>query len=374
MGNTLYGTTFQGGDQSLNGGYGYGAVFDIPVSGGTPATLSAFNYSNGGFVYAGLTLGGSNFYGATTQGGNLSLNHSQGYGVVYEVPVSGGAPTVLATFNGTNGSSPESNLTLVGDTLYGTCHEGGVYGYGNVFSVPVSGGSVTVLASFNGPNGAYPLGALTVSGSTLYGTTAYGGSNFNSNYGLGTVFSLPLTGGTPTSIGLFNNANGATPVSSLILSGNTLYGTAEAGGAHGQGTVFSLPISGGTPVALASFSNSNGSAPLGDLALVGDKLYGTTGNGGNLALNNGYGDGTVFSVPVSGGSLTVLATFNGSNGSTPYSGLTYSDNKLFGTTTGGGLYNQGTVFSVTLPAPEPSTLSLIGALCVAGIIWRLRWR
>ena len=46
-----------------------------------------------------------------------------------------------------------------------------VWRYGTVFSVPVSGGSPTVLASFNGSNGNIPMGGLTLSGNTLYGTT-----------------------------------------------------------------------------------------------------------------------------------------------------------------------------------------------------------
>ena len=51
------------------------------------------------------------------------------------------------------------------------------------------------------------------------------------------------------------------PFAGLTLSGNTLYGTTENGGANGDGTVFSLPISGGSPTVLASFNGSNGKFP-----------------------------------------------------------------------------------------------------------------
>ena len=44
----------------------------------------------------------------------------------------------------------------------------------------------------------------------------------------------------------FNGANGKNPVAGLILSGSTLYGTAFGGGANGVGTVFSIPVGGGT--------------------------------------------------------------------------------------------------------------------------------
>ena len=67
------------------------------------------------------------------------------------------------------------------------------------------------------------------------------------------------------------------------------------GGAIGDGTVFSVPVSGGAPTTLASFSSSNGRRPFGSLTLIGSTLYGTTQEGG---AND---EGTVFSVPVSGG-------------------------------------------------------------------------
>ena len=46
--------------------------------------------------------------------------------------------------------------------------------------------------------------------------------------------------------------------------------------------------------------------------------------------------------------LTTLASFNGSNGQGPEAGLTLSGNTLYGTTSGGGVYGWGTVFSLPL--------------------------
>jgi len=109
-----------------------------------------------------------------------------------------------------------------------------------------------------------------------------------------------------TNLGSFcGTANGANPYGSLTLSGDgsTLYGTTEGGGANGDGGVFSVPVSGGTPTDLADFNSTNGAGPIGDLTLIGSTLYGTASEGG------ANGDGTVFSVAVPApepGSATLL--------------------------------------------------------------------
>jgi len=163
--------------------------------------------------------------------------------------------TNLAYFNGTDGAQPERGVILSGSTLYGTTYEGGAYGNGDVFSLPTTGGTPTVLTSFNGTNqGSSPQGGLILSGSTLYGTTGSG-----SVYG--TVFSLPTTGDTPTILTSFDSTNGSRPEAGVILSGGTLYGTTVFSGANGVGEVFSVPVTGGTPTVLASFDTSNGANP-----------------------------------------------------------------------------------------------------------------
>ena len=225
-----------------------------------------------------MTLSGSTLYGMAENGG------ANADGTIFSVPVTGGAPTILLSFNGTNGASPEGSLTLSGSTLYGMTQDGGAGGDGTIFSVPVTGGSPTTLLSFNGTNGANPLGSLTLGGSNLYGMTLQGGAG-----GDGTIFSIPVTGGSLTTLLSFNGTNGNAPEGSLTLSGSTFYGMTFGGGASGDGNVFSIPVTGGSPTNLLSFNAANGAYPLGSLTLSGSTLYGLTEQGG---VNT---DGTVFS-------------------------------------------------------------------------------
>ncbi len=330
---TLYGTTNSGGAN------GYGQVFSVPITGGTPTMLASFSGTNGGGPSGSLTLSGGTLYGTTQYG--IGPNENE-YGEVFSVPVTGGTPTVLASFNGgPNGSSPAAGVTLSGGTLYGTTANGGANDNGEVFSVPVTGGTPTVLASFNyATNGQNPQADLTISGSTVYGTTE--GNGLNS---YGTVFSVPVTGGTPSVLTSFNGTNGAYSQGGLLLSGSTLYGTTQSGGDIDYGEVFSVPVNGGGATVLASFNDSDGAAPEGNLILAGNTLYGTTRRGGT------NDEGEVFSVPVTGGTPTVLLSFNGTNGSYPQAGLTLSGSTLYGTTTGGGANGDGTVFELSPSAP-----------------------
>ncbi len=344
---TLYGMASEGGaDQD-------GVVVSIPVTGGTPTVLASFNGTDGNDPAGSLTLSadGSTLYGMTNDGG------TDGDGVIFSIPVTGGTPTVLASFNGTDGEYPSGSLTLSGSTLYGMTSGGATDGDGVIFSIPVTGGTPTVLASFNGTDGEDPSGGLTLSGSTLYGTTYVGGAD-----GDGVIFSIPVTGGTPTVLGSFNGTDGSGPAGSLTLSadGSTFYGMTVDGGASfggaadpaGFGSIFSIPVTGGTPTTLYSFNSTDAYNPGASLTLSGSTLYGTAHGGADS-------DGVIFSIPVTGGTPTVLASFNGTDGERPTGGLTLSadGSTLYGMASEGGADNDGVVFAQSLlatPTPTPA--------------------
>ena len=99
------------------------------------------------------------------------------------------------------------------------------------------------------------------------------------------------------------------------------------------------------------------------MILSGKTLYSTAYTGGV------YGDGTVFAVNTNGSDFTTLYNFslarlNGSlsaatntDGANPKAGLVVSGNTLYGTAAYGGLWGNGTVFSISFPPPQLSIAS-----------------
>ena len=76
---------------------------------------------------------------------------------------------------------------------------------------------------------------------------------------------------------------------------------------------------------------------------------------------------------IDGSDFDDLYSFTGgADGGNPHGDLTLSGGTLFGMTSTGGANGDGTVFALVVP--EPGTLALAGALCLAGFVWRRGWR
>jgi len=213
----------------------------------------------------------------------------------------------------------------------------------------------SVIYTFTGgTDGGGPSAGVTIRGNTLYGTT--------SGPTCGTVYQLTKAGSNwdfSTLAALPNNCN---PLARVVFGPDGhLYGTSGHGGTYTWGTVFKLTPQVGPCRDAACYwtvndlhdfgSGTDGQYPgLGDL--IWDQqgnIYGTTAYGG--APNCGFsGCGTVYELTPSGNGYTenVIYNFSGPDGEVPAAGLVF-DNKgnLFGTTTGGGSTDAGTVFELT---------------------------
>jgi uncharacterized repeat protein (TIGR03803 family) len=105
---------------------------------------------------------------------------------------------------------------------------------------------------------------------------------------------------------------------------------------------------------LHSFGNGkDGTEPETALVEVNGTLYGTTSYGG------AYGAGIVFSITPSGRE-TVLHTFTYGDGAVPTATLLNVNGTLYGTTAAGGADGYGTVFSITLSGNETVLYSFKG--------------
>jgi uncharacterized repeat protein (TIGR03803 family) len=213
----------------------------------------------------------------------------------------------------------------------------------------------TILYNFpGGHNGAAPDSGLIFDNSgNLYGTTFVGGGK-----GLGTVFKLrrDQSGAwLETVLYRFKRIpDGAHPSGTLVFdpAGN-LYGTTPGGGLHRAGTVFRLiPRRPGTwkkEIIYNFTGHSDGAGPNGGLIVDSlGNLYGTASGGG---IENG---GTVFKLsPAPSGpwSLEVLYSFTFGPGNGSYAGLVMDEKgNLYGTTFRGGANGGGIAFQLS---PNP---------------------
>jgi uncharacterized repeat protein (TIGR03803 family) len=379
-GSDPYPMSFQGldgnyyGTTNWGGAFGVGTIFEI-TPGGTLTSLYSFGTqtTDGVQPQEGLVQAtDGNFYGTTYSGG------AYGNGTIFEF-TPGGTLATLYSFGAqaNDSANPLAGLIQASDgNFYGTASAGGAQGGGTVFELSYGTWTETVLYSFCAQgypcnDGVSPY-ASVVQGTdgNFYGTTSQFGA-----YGGGTVFQLIPGVGLNTlysfcAQGSDNCTDGDYPTAAVVqgTDGN-FYGTTYEGGANcidtgGCGTAFQL-TPGGVLTTLYSFCSqggntcSDGAFPSAGLIQATDgNFYGTTYNGGGT-----YGDyGTVFEI-TSGGTLTTLYTFCTQGGSSctdgtqPFSGLFQdTDGTFYGTTSIGGAYNDGTVFSLATglgPFVEP---------------------
>jgi uncharacterized repeat protein (TIGR03803 family) len=256
--------------------------------------------------------------------------------------------SVIHSFTGgADGANPLAGFMIDGlGNLYGTATQGGKFGAGVVLKINRRGHVIALYSFHGGSDGAYPSASLVRDASgSLYGTTAAGGA-----YGAGVVFKVPGKGLETVLYSFKGGADGANPAARLAkdLAGN-LYGTTTAGGTYNGGTVFKLSPAGQETVLYSFGHGADGAIPIAGVTIDGTgKLYGTTSVGG------AYGNGTVFQLTPSNPTWTenILHHFGmGNDGGILYSGLVLDGaGNLYGAATDGGNGGEnggGTIFELT---------------------------
>lgn len=347
----LYGTTGGGGANGV-----YGTIFRITTSGAQSVLYSFDGLPDGAYPTAALLLAtDGNFYGTTEELGGPNYG-----GTIFKLAPDGTLTTLHAFCSQyyvcPDGDQPDAGLIQGRDgNFYGTTQVGGTAGTGSgtIFRITPRG-KLTTIYSFCAPkcsDGGFPNASLIqASDGNFYGTTP------------STIFKITPAGKLTTLHTLTQN-DGNLIVSPLIqASDGNFYGTASAGGPPNDGTIFRITPKGVYTV-LHTFNGTDGISPQGGLVQASDgNLYGTTFEGGPSVL------GTIFKITLDG-QLTTIYNFclkaNCPDGSEPASGLLQATNGiLYGTTSSGGTYNEGTVFSVT--ASLPPFVSLISSRAKVG--------
>ncbi len=344
--------------------------------------------------------GKGNFYGTTVNGGAF------GYGTVFELSPSGSGwdETVLYSFTGgMDGVSPGPVIFDSLGNLYGTAF-GGEYGYGVLFELsPVGKGWVETTAFTFSSGLGFAVGGIVMDATgNIYGTDGPKWVNpraYNETHGdiyelspsgsgwteqvlysgsgrkavtspgptmdaVGNIYAvvsskvvkLSPNGGGWTPTVLYSVAGAAVAMSTpLVDKAGNVYGTTAALGNHGClhqlgcGKAYKLTQGKKKPWTYATIhvfgsSPNDGTVPEGNLVLdATGNIYGTTSGGGE------YSDGTVFELVRGKISYTetVLCNFNGADGGNSGSGVVMDGSgTLYGTTFGGGSSNNGVVFEL----------------------------
>ena len=163
------------------------------------------------------------------------------------------------------------------------------------------------------------------------------------------ALALPAMAATETVLYSFPNSGTGYPLGTLHFKNGSLYGTGSGDEKSADGQAFKLTNKGGSwnEKTLVTFDGSNGSTPFtGPMPGPDGVFYGTT------AYGDAYNGGNVYALHKSGGkwvSSTIWA-FGGTSGdgTLPECDLVMDKSgNLYGTTDAGGAYNLGTVFQLS---------------------------
>ena len=380
----LYGMTANGGISDR------GVLFRYDPANGNITKLMDFYDEFGEVPYSTLTVGpDENLFAVTYWGGIYPTG-----GVLFEYNPVNGIYTKRFDFRyAPTGSTAFSDLMKATDgMIYGTAYDGGDLFAGTIYRIDPDDQTFENVYNFDYfNNGGSPMGGLIqATNGMLYGM-ANGGTNFD-----GVIYAFDPVSLSLTVLQHFDELNsGKDPRGNLLQASNgKMYGMTMKGGTNQDGVIFEYDIATSTFTKLFDFLDAtSGKEPKGGLMqATNGKLYGLTSDGGSFGngvlfeynpmtyeyivkvhfddLNKGgypvgtlleFGDNQLYGLTASGGinsmgvifvydaeseTFSKLFNFNGAaTGMVPVSTLmAASNNKIYGTTQMGGMYNNGVAF------------------------------
>jgi|GEM_PF-3059124 len=290
-------------------------------------------------------------------------------GFIFKIDPRTGQLTIVLHFSAEaqapQGRAPGASLTPDdAGFFWGTTSEGGRPGHGTLFKLEIQTGQLETVVEFTGEDGdrrgEHPLAALIRDREGNFWGTTYdgGGQKF------GTVFKLNPNNREFTTVAEFSRARGKLrglePASGFTSDhAGYLWGITHQGGFRDFGTLYKLDPRTGEVTTVWEFSRSDpkfkGVRPRGELVNDGEgDLWGVVNEGG------GHDAGGIYRVKASTGEITGVTEFDHNaqyRGAHPSAGLICpGDGYLWGTTSGGGLYDSGTLFKLNLKTHEFTTV------------------
>jgi uncharacterized repeat protein (TIGR03803 family) len=346
IGGDLYGLTYYGNYSSSTG---KGLLYKYNIAGDTISRVRTFGAVNPGYYPTGnLVSSTAGKYFIVMQTGGVNNNYA---GAISEWNFSTNAFDNRASFNASlNGSTPGGNLkkSSVNGKYYGLATNGGAGGFGTIFEFDPIADTIINKHSFSpSAEGKKPTGTLVKApNGKLYGITEEGGL-----YGSGTIYEIDPVTNNVVKKADFNDATGKKPVGALTVATNgKLYGVTGRGAYNDRGAIFEYDIATNTLVKLKDIFPL-ASYPRELIQATNGKLYG-------LAKNGGLAQGMIFSYDIALDTLILHDSFRlATDGGYPQGKLLQATNgKLYGTTSGGGTHNKGTVFEFDINADSIKVL------------------
>lgn len=326
-----------------NGTASGGSIYSLDTEEKELKSVTEFTHDRGSTLSSFLKVDG-NYWSTITDGGA----HDEG--AIFQMDTNGQNYSVIYSFEGTNGSTPNGTLTQVGDRIWGTTKSGGNQNAGTIFSIHKNGTGYTVEHHFKSTSGWIPAGALLFYKDELWGVTSSGGA-----HGRGVIFSIDQFGIDYKVHHEFDETYDGNPHFGLTLFDNDLWGITRAEpGSEQYGIIYKIdPGSSGFSL-IHQLTEADGYFPNAGLTSFDGKLWGTTFYGGNT--NNG----TIFTIENNGGSFAHKTVYhcldNPNNPTYPSTKLEVVNDFLWGLSNGGGEKYEGTIYRINSVSEEVSIM------------------
>lgn len=176
-------------------------IYKINIDGSGFNVIHNFTYMNpndGYYPLGSLIISGNFLYGMTKTGGAVFSSENGGLGTIFKINKDGTNFKVMHSFD-YGEEYPYDSLVLSGEFLFGmTSTDLSNANGGKIFKINKNGIGYEILHTFSGgSDGSMPNGNFILSGNTLYGMTIFGGNlyhNSSASFGRGNVFKIDTDG------------------------------------------------------------------------------------------------------------------------------------------------------------------------------------